>query len=92
MNTNKNRDVRGKLKGLLISLFLGLLFVAAAAYITWKETEGPRVIYIKDEQIRSIYETQRQMQEHGYDVQVDGIWGKKTEKSYCDWCAKQSFK
>jgi len=41
---------------------------------------------------RSISQTQEVLQRLGfYEGQIDGIWGKKTDRAFCDWCAEQHF-
>lgn len=38
-------------------------------------------------------EAQERLKVQGlYDGKIDGIWGAKTDKAYCDWCAIQTFK
>lgn len=38
-------------------------------------------------------EAQERLKAQGlYDGKIDGIWGEKTDRAYCDWCAIQTFK
>jgi len=41
---------------------------------------------------QSIGQTQKILQELGfYKGRIDNIWGKNTDRAFCDWCAEQHF-
>ena len=49
----------------------------------------PRVVYIQDPNyVQSPYESQQILKNMGlYHGKIDGIWGKESDRAYCDYCA-----
>ena len=49
----------------------------------------PQIIFIQDPNyVQPPCEAQRRLKEQGlYHGRIDGIWGKKTDKAFCDYCA-----
>ena len=46
-------------------------------------------IYIQDPNyVQNIGEAQQRLKEQGlYHGKIDYLWGKETDRAYCDWCA-----
>ncbi len=49
----------------------------------------PEIVYIQDPlYVQPPCEAQRRLKEQGlYDGRIDGIWGEKTDKAFCDYMA-----
>lgn len=42
--------------------------------------------------VQNPYEAQERLKAQGlYDGKIDGIWGKNTDRAYCDYCAIRSI-
>lgn len=58
-------------------------------------SKRPKTIYIKTQDpnyVQNIGEIQRRLKAQGfYDGKIDYKWGDKTEKAYCNWCAKRAI-
>ncbi len=43
--------------------------------------------------VQNPYEAQERLKAQGlYDGKIDGLWGKKTDEAYCNWCGIQAMK
>ena len=73
-----------------VIVIVGLCVVWITACVT-KNLTNPNTIYLEDTKIRSVAETQQQLCDVGYDIDVDGIWGPETEWSFRDWKAKRRY-
>lgn len=75
-------------KNLLLTLFA---IVALACYfgLAWKKSPCNH----QSDKIRSIGETQQQLKDAGYyHGRIDYIWGKNTERAYCEYKAAESLR
>jgi len=54
-----------------------------------EKTKGLQVVYIQDPNyVQSPYEAQQILKDMGlYHGKIDGIWGKESDRAYCDYCA-----
>ena len=57
-----------------------------------QEQEPEQEPVVQTVHISNITEIQEQLRDAGYySGPIDGTWGPKTDRAYCDWCASQSF-
>ena len=72
----------------LILLIMAVV-ILSVAYV--RNLRGPvvKLVPVQDPNyVQNPYEAQERLRAQGlYDGRIDGIWGKKTDKAYCDWCA-----
>jgi len=49
----------------------------------------PKIVYVQDPSyVQPPCEAQRRLKEMGlYHGKIDNIWGKESDKAYCDYCA-----
>lgn len=88
------RDAGVKTTGWFHSYLVGLLCVAAIGLGTWylsTKEQAPKIVIREDTKIRCISETQEQLRNAGFDIDIDGKWGPETDRAYCDYQAKQYF-
>jgi len=72
--------------GLLILLVTG--FVCENRELKYQLSQRQTRIYVQNP-----CEAQQILKDAGYyHGRIDGIWGKETEKAYCNWAAAQYFK
>lgn len=68
-------------------VFLGIALMLS---LCWKYEEPiPTIIYIQDPNyVQPPCEAQRRLREQGlYQGRIDNIWGKETDKAFCDYMA-----
>ena len=79
---------------LLVTLTFGL-GIALILSLCWRYYEEPTltIIYIQDPNyVQPPCEAQRRLKEQGlYHGRIDNIWGKETDKAFCDYCAIKSI-
>lgn len=76
----------------LLIIFLIVLSVAYAKNLA--DEREPQIIYIQDPNyVQPPCEAQRRLKEQGlYHGRIDNIWGKETDKAFCDYCAIRAIK
>ena len=77
------------------TILLGMAIIAAVGlYCHLSQLQAPEPV-VKEyltTHISNITEIQEQLRDAGYyNGEIDGKWGKLTDRAYCDWCAAQSF-
>ena len=73
--------------GLTILIIVTILL--SVAYIKHLADQEPQIIFIQDPNyVQPPCEAQRRLKEQGlYNGRIDNIWGKETDRAYCDYCA-----
>ena len=85
-----------ELKYVLVVMFIG--FVVMAVGLFRERAKEPIVVHkiikvVDPNYVQCPAEAQERLKTQGlYDGKIDNIWGKETDKAYCDWCAIQTFK
>lgn len=81
MNDNLSRA------GLTILIIVSILL--SVTYVKHLADREPQVIYIQDPNyVQPPCEAQRRLKEQGlYRGKIDGIWGKQTDKAFCNYRA-----
>ena len=68
--------------------------VLSVAYV--KERREPRVILVPIQDpnyVQGVCEAQERLKvQNLYNGRIDGVWGKETERAFCNWCAIREFK
>jgi len=76
------------------TILIMAVVVLSIAYV--KERREQRVILVPVQDpnyVQGICEAQERLKaQRLYNGRIDGVWGKETEKAYCDWAAIQTFK
>ena len=65
----------------------------SVAYVKHLADQELQIIYIQDPcYVQNIGEAQRRLKEQGlYQGKIDYIWGKETDRAYCNYCAIQAI-
>ena len=66
-----------------------VIITVCALSIAVSLSNRPKIVYIPDPNyVQNPYEAQQILKEMGlYNGKIDGIWGKESDKAYCDYCA-----
>ena len=86
-----------KVMSIIRTLLVGFGFVVMIAMwciIQTQKAQPPQIIYIQDPNyVQPPCEAQRRLKEQGlYHGKIDNIWGKETDRAFCDWCAIRAIK
>jgi hypothetical protein len=75
-------------------LLVGIGCVVLIAMWCIIQIQEANVVYIQDPNyVQNIGEAQQRLKEQGlYHGKIDYIWGKETDRAYCDWCAIRAIK
>jgi len=91
MNTKKELLEIPKI--LIVLLLAAITFYSGYKIAQWGAPRCRIVRVPAEQKIQNIFEIQQALKDRGlYEGKVDGIWGEKTDKAYCDYCAIQHFK
>lgn len=82
---------------LIMTLLLGLGFVVLVGMwciIQEQNNQEPQIIYIQDPNyVQNIGEAQMRLKEQGlYHGKIDYVWGKETDRAYCNYMAIKAIK
>jgi len=84
-----------KVMGMVRILLVGFgCIVLMAMYCIIQSQKQVKIIRVPDPNyVQNPYEAQERLKAQGlYDGKIDGIWGKETDRAYCDWAAMQEFR
>jgi len=72
-----------------LTLLIIFTTVLSVAYVKTLADREPTIIYIQDPNyVQPPCEAQRRLKEMGlYHGKIDNIWGKESDRAYCDYCA-----
>ena len=75
------------------TILIMAVVVLSVAYV--KERREPRVILVQVQDpnyVQGVCEAQERLKvQHLYNGRIDGVWGKETERAFCNWCAIREF-
>lgn len=80
--------------GLVLLIMLStLLSVIYIKHLAERREPIVKLVPIVDPNyVQNPYEAQERLKAQGlYDGKIDGLWGDKTDRAYCDYCAKREF-
>jgi|GEM_PF-5649078 len=77
------------IRSIFFAVIVGLMFVVLVGQYCALSTSTPTIVYIQDPNyVQPPCEAQRRLKEQDlYHGKIDNIWGKETDKAFCDYCA-----